>query len=219
MLGNTHMSFGLASASVAVYFTPYLTPLDFLDPIEIFLFYMFCLLGSIFPDIDEPQSKIGRKTLGASNLIKTFFGHRGLTHSLICFAALGLFLGILGYFLIVSDSLNQILVNGINSYILTNNLSKEPLISHLASQSIIICICGFLFGWLSHLVGDMMTLSGVPLLLPFNAQKYFVLPQFLRFKTGGKIEHIIHWFSCATFIWVTGKIFGVDNVFAKILNF
>lgn len=39
-------------------------------------------LGSVFPDIDEPYSWIGSRTRGLSDLIKGFFGHRGITHSL-----------------------------------------------------------------------------------------------------------------------------------------
>ena len=44
-------------------------------------------LGSLLPDIDEPQSLIGRKLGFIAWPIKLVFGHRGFTHSL---AALGL---------------------------------------------------------------------------------------------------------------------------------
>ena len=40
-------------------------------------------LGTVFPDIDEPHSWIGARTRGISDLIHTFFGHRGITHSLV----------------------------------------------------------------------------------------------------------------------------------------
>jgi inner membrane protein len=40
-------------------------------------------LGSLIPDIDEPNSYIGRRTLGLSKLIKRALGHRGFTHSLL----------------------------------------------------------------------------------------------------------------------------------------
>ncbi|MDM5338516.1 metal-dependent hydrolase [Fictibacillus enclensis] len=39
-------------------------------------------LGSLLPDIDEPNSYIGRRSLGISSLINKRLGHRGLTHSL-----------------------------------------------------------------------------------------------------------------------------------------
>jgi len=40
-------------------------------------------LGAVFPDIDELHSWIGSRTRGISDLIKGFFGHSGLTHSLM----------------------------------------------------------------------------------------------------------------------------------------
>jgi inner membrane protein len=39
-------------------------------------------LGSLLPDIDEPNSYLGRRSLGISYLIHKKLGHRGLTHSL-----------------------------------------------------------------------------------------------------------------------------------------
>ena len=49
----------------------------------------------------------------------------------------------------------------------------------------------FLVGYLSHLMLDMMTKSGVPLLGPFTKKRFHLLPPFLRVKTGGAIDHII----------------------------
>ncbi len=46
------------------------------------------VIGSVFPDIDEPGSYIGRRSLGASRIINLLFGHRGLTHSLLPVALL-----------------------------------------------------------------------------------------------------------------------------------
>lgn len=42
------------------------------------------LIGSLLPDIDEPKSFIGRRFFVISHLIKNRFGHRGFTHSLVC---------------------------------------------------------------------------------------------------------------------------------------
>lgn len=40
-------------------------------------------LGTVFPDIDEPNSYIGRRLSGISKSFKTLFGHRGITHSIV----------------------------------------------------------------------------------------------------------------------------------------
>lgn len=39
--------------------------------------------GALLPDIDEPESFIGRRTRVVSDLINLIFGHRGITHTLI----------------------------------------------------------------------------------------------------------------------------------------
>lgn len=38
--------------------------------------------GSLLPDIDEPNSFIGRRSFGIANIVKQKYGHRGITHSL-----------------------------------------------------------------------------------------------------------------------------------------
>ena len=40
-------------------------------------------LGALIPDIDEPNSFIGQRTRGVSDLIHAAFDHRGMTHSLV----------------------------------------------------------------------------------------------------------------------------------------
>lgn len=40
-------------------------------------------VGAVLPDIDEPESYIGRRTRGISDLIHLIFGHRGITHTLL----------------------------------------------------------------------------------------------------------------------------------------
>jgi inner membrane protein len=46
-------------------------------------------LGSLLPDIDEPKSKVGRKAPILSHGIKLFFGHRGITHTLLASIIVG----------------------------------------------------------------------------------------------------------------------------------
>ncbi|WP_243405931.1 metal-dependent hydrolase [Priestia megaterium] len=40
-------------------------------------------IGALLPDIDEPNSYIGRRSLGLAKVIKSIFGHRGITHSIL----------------------------------------------------------------------------------------------------------------------------------------
>ncbi len=44
-------------------------------------------------------------------------------------------------------------------------------------------------GYFAHLLGDMLTISGVPLLWP-NKRDFHLLPRPLRFRTGGMWEYV-----------------------------
>jgi len=46
------------------------------------------VIGSLLPDIDEPKSYVGRRSLGMSHKVKEAFGHRGMTHSLFVWAVI-----------------------------------------------------------------------------------------------------------------------------------
>jgi inner membrane protein len=48
------------------------------------------VIGSLLPDIDEPKSYVGRRSMGMSNKVKEAFGHRGMTHSLLVWGVIAL---------------------------------------------------------------------------------------------------------------------------------
>ena len=56
----------------------------------------FALLGSLLPDLDSPQSALGRCLPFLSEPIERRWGHRGVTHSLLALGALGAILLPLG---------------------------------------------------------------------------------------------------------------------------
>ena len=92
-------------------------------------YYGGITLGSLLPDIDHPQSYLGRRLRILSVPIFKIFGHRGITHSF-------LFMGIIGTATAVWWASNPLFFGGL------------------------------FIGILSHLLGDMCTVSGVPLLYP-----------------------------------------------------
>lgn len=105
-------------------------------------YYGGIMLGSLLPDIDHPQSYIGRRLWILSAPINKLFGHRGFTHSILSLTILGIV------------TAPWWLVN--------------PLF-----------FGGFLLGYFSHLLGDMCTISGVPLFYP-NKKRYRFFK--MRFK-------------------------------------
>lgn len=69
----THLAFGLLIA---------LLSLDFFNIKNKLLFVLIAVFFSIFPDIDERKSKIGKKYKKTSWIINFIFGHRGFFHSI-----------------------------------------------------------------------------------------------------------------------------------------
>jgi inner membrane protein len=72
---------------------------------QLLLFYIGLFIGTIFPDIDEPESYIGRKLPIFSNILAIFIEHRGITHLLI----IPLLLLIFNYYL-VEDIYTKIVI-------------------------------------------------------------------------------------------------------------
>lgn len=97
-------------------------------------YYGGVALGSLLPDIDHPNSYLGRKLYPISVLINKCFGHRGFTHSFLSLTLLGL----------------------ATTFWWVENFYFFG---------------GLFLGYLSHLLADMTTVSGVPLLYP-NKKRY-----------------------------------------------
>lgn len=106
------------------------------------------VIGSTAPDIDHPESKVGRKPLlkPISKIISKCFGHRTITHSLV--TAVLLFICLLS---------STLLFTGVLNYVYSN------------------IVVGFCIGWISHLILDLLTVKGIPLFYPFVKKKYRIL--------------------------------------------
>ena len=105
------------------------------------------IIGSLLPDVDSPRSSIGRVMPFASIPIERRWGHRTITHSLLCMLAL--------------------------------SVVTLPL---LVWQSA--CYAAIILGYMSHLIADSATKSGVPLFYPHPAVCVFPGSARYRVKTG-----------------------------------
>lgn len=134
------------------------------------------LAGSLLPDIDEPQSYVGRRTsvqvmnkrVGLSSVIKSIFGHRGFTHSLL--ATLFVFI----------------------PYFFSLQYSGD---FHVFAQT---ASMGLGFGYLFHILGDMLSKSGVPLFMPITKKK-IKIPLYI---TGNFSEKIIFFLSAVALMYL-----------------
>lgn len=100
-------------------------------------------LGGLLPDIDHPGSKIGRALYPVAWVVNKLFGHRGATHSL-----LALFLTTVLFIL--------------------PSLALDGYAGFMYTQFAI----GVSAGFVSHLILDMTTKSGIPLLYPFLRKSF-----------------------------------------------
>ena len=113
------------------------------------------VLGSLMPDADHPKSKIGRFLPGVSHFFYYVAGgHRGITHSaLLCIPMLMVAYSFWGIHLGVSQ--------GLFSW---HSSASDPYSTFEGYAAVV--ILAFTFGYLSHLVGDVITKQGLRFFWP-----------------------------------------------------
>jgi len=96
-MARTHLSFGLfVGTCVLIEVSNYYFHLR--SPKVIYIFLSAVALGSLLPDIDEPNSLIGRKLFFLSYPINIIFRHRMFTHSFLFVIILSFLLFILNHY-------------------------------------------------------------------------------------------------------------------------
>src|SRR3989344_1487532 len=73
MMYKTHLAFALFIGFLFSPFVPFQT---------FFPFLFFVALGSLLPDVDHPESFLGKNIRPVSTFFVLIFGHRGIFHSL-----------------------------------------------------------------------------------------------------------------------------------------
>jgi len=149
MLAKTHM---MSSATILLP-TLYFIPIEYAA-----VFIVAGMLGSLFPDIDEPRSLISSKVYFVSKLISMFTKHRGVTHTiaiLVLYSAIILWISDLyftleiGVYAALGFSLGNLL------HCMGDAATKE---------------------------------GGVAIFYPITSKRFYILPHSLRFKTAGTLE-------------------------------
>lgn len=100
-------------------------------------------IGSLIPDIDHQGSTLGKKHKITSYAVSSLFGHRGITHAPLIHTAFYLLFLFLG-----------------------NRIDGYPQLIYISA------LTGIYIGCLSHLLLDMLTTKGIPLLYPFTKKKF-----------------------------------------------
>ncbi len=160
------------------------------------------MLGGLLPDIDEPNSTVAhlpgklrktvRRTAGKgpagalvnlavsivtglleavtvalATLVKSVLGHRGAMHSLTL--AVGVAVG---------ATMGALTLDAIAE---ANWAFRVPALVGPAMG----------VGYITHLITDAMTKTGVPLLWPLSSERIRLLPKGLSAKTGGVIDWLV----------------------------
>lgn len=145
MNGGTHKLAGVCTGVIASSFLlnePYTSEKVLLTGVLI----GGSILGSLIPDIDHRQSKIGNKMKITSFIINKLCKHRGITHTPLLYMILSVI------------------------FLLPTILSDNFLNTFYFNL-----VFGIFIGIISHLFLDSLTISGIPLLYPFTKKKFHLL--------------------------------------------
>ena len=116
MLYRTHLLFALVIFMIFILNST-------LEPWIKLTFLIILIIGSKLPDIDIPESTIGKETRPVSNILSVFFGHRGFFHSLLFILILSfiLFLLKIPYVFIIA------LIIGYLSHLFLDSFTKSGI--------------------------------------------------------------------------------------------
>ena len=108
----THLAFGFLVSLILT---------DIFDIWHKLLFILITVLFSIFPDIDERNSKIGKKYKFASRIINFLFGHRGFFHSI--------YIPLILYFIFynINNEIGIAILAGYFSHLLMDAITKHGI--------------------------------------------------------------------------------------------
>jgi membrane-bound metal-dependent hydrolase YbcI (DUF457 family) len=206
-LGHTHALSGLVTGlAVGLYATHLpLTHITSLPPSQLAIFVGLTGGAAVLPDIDHPDSSLahcfGFLTRAFAWLIGWISGgHRHLTHAILGVAGftglawlavrhrgtlggeigLALFLS-----LIIAGGLYAMRVHGHGADVLA---IAGAIALTVTGAGLALVALAIGLGCATHVIGDMLTDQGCPLLFPFSRYHFRMLPGPLAFTTGTRPE-------------------------------
>ena len=186
MTGRTHDLAALTALIIAFIYTPEI-PVISITSLVLIVFANF--IGGLFPDIDQQTSDFWDNfrfgPFVAKFIVPILGGHRHISHSLFGTVFFG--------------GLTYLFLNFVQS-ILTIKIEID-LIWY-----------GFMIGFISHLIMDMPTKAGIPLLWPLKIDFGFPPFKFMRITSGKFVEN---WIVFPLLILLTGYLLFTNQ--AKLL--
>lgn len=112
--------------------------------------------------------------------VRRLAGHRGLSHSI-----LGLVLAMVIFAAFLYGVAWLAAGRALEQYAAVLGYLSPGTVAHTPPHALILLLTGaFGLGYLVHILQDMMTVSGVPLLLPRSERRFWILPRSLRLTTS-----------------------------------
>ncbi|MDP7322683.1 MAG: metal-dependent hydrolase [Candidatus Woesearchaeota archaeon] len=112
MMYYTHLAFGILVSLFSI---------TFFNINNKYIFILVAVMFSIFPDIDEKKSKIGRENKIISTIINFMFGHRGFIHSIY----IPLILYLVFYY--INKEIGVAVLTGYFSHLFMDALTKQGI--------------------------------------------------------------------------------------------
>ncbi len=185
MLAKNHLAFGMATVAIVeagVHFvrprevellTSLLASANASGWLGLGLAVLAGGAGALLPDLDHESSTathhlwgggLANTVLGGA-LRRLLGGHRGVTHSALAIAAVGV----------------------LTSLLLGNPVGWSGLLgSRWADVGLALTL-----GYASHILGDLLTREGVPLWWPWSAKRVGIGARAWRFRTGEPLEYVV----------------------------
>jgi len=186
MNGHTHVLFGATSLALANTLTPIIEPhLWHATPTGATLCLGAAIVGALLPDIDANESTIKGELGFAGRVVSGGLHLLGVKHRGLTHT------GLAGAVMLIVGRL---------------------IGRHFGFPDVGLA---FGLGYLSHLLADGMTLTGIPLLAPFYPKSVHLLPKVLRVRTGSPVESLV--FLCVSFVlaWQLPGLFASETAWIQ----
>ncbi len=192
MRGPSHMILGVAGTVALQQVIPFIPP-D--QPLQLVLALGASVLGALLPDIDSATSTLreatgtGARPDWAARRVERLLGQRH-NRSLPHFLFDGLLLVLFSLTGLIGSLLAHIVAGKHRGR--THSLAAVALLAvGAAFLQFPPWTIGFLAGYVSHLLADSLTHSGIPILWPFSQARFHLLPFGLKLTTGSWVEYLI----------------------------
>jgi len=190
MTGKTHLVGGLAAGAVIGKIAIATGAIPVSAPTILGLVAVVCL-ASLLPDIDEPNSMVSNLPNYAKRSMRKRYND--FINTLIA----GIFKAILALLNMVTQALSGLIRvmagghRGATHWLITAVALTVVVLAVAIPFGKLWYVAFFFAGYTSHLVLDLMTLSGLEIGRPFSKKKYHILPAGLRVRTGSAADTIL----------------------------